>query len=205
METPHAGAHHLAICDVRLSLELACGRAFGLTLDWVGERELRTPPVTRIADPRAQAEEGSRPDIPLIADGRFTLTLPDGAEQTFELEVDLGTISAKRMLSKLAGYFALSQKAPILVLWVVPDRKRLEAIANWALLLSQELGADPSIFWITTKPQITPQSVLSPIWQVIGGPEAHSLIPDTPVALRQPLADNRDELVFTGGGLPWRS
>src|SRR5437867_785596 len=53
VETPHAGAHHLAICDVRLSLELACRRGFGLTLDWVGERELRTPPVTRIADPRA--------------------------------------------------------------------------------------------------------------------------------------------------------
>src|SRR5215208_4000807 len=174
--TPVLGAHHLAVCDVRLALELACEGRPGVSLDWVSERELRNQPITRVKDPRPQPEGVTAPDIPLIPDGQLTITLPEGAEQTFQLEVDLGTIPAKRMLSKLAGYLALAMDSPIL--WVVPDQRRLEAIANWALKLSKALEIDPSIFWISTKAQITPQAVLGPIWRVVGGPEAHALIPE---------------------------
>ncbi len=202
--TPILGAHHLAICDVRLSLELACQRTPSLSLEWVSERELRIPPVIKVSDPRPHSEGVSFPEIPLIADGRFTLCLPDGAAQTFELEVDLGTIPSKRMLSKLAGYFGLSQKTHVLVLWVVPDQRRLEAIRSWALSLSHELGADPSIFWITRKELLTPETVLDPIWQVVGGPESHALIPDILIRSVQPPASSYGELIFSGDP-QWRS
>ena len=180
--TPILGPHHLVIGDVRLALELACEQRPGLSLEWVSERELRNQPVTRVKDPRPQPTGGSVPEIPLIPDGRFTITLADGAAQTFELEVDLGTIPARRMHAKLAGYLALTQDAPIL--WVVPDTRRAEAIAGWALdltrgLSAQGLGIDPSVFWITTRAHITHQAVLGPIWRVVGGPEAHALLPDS--------------------------
>ncbi len=202
--TPVLGAHHLAICDVRLSLELACQRIPSLSLEWVSERELRIPPVTKIPDPRPHPEGVALPEIPLIADGRFSICLLDGAAQTFELEVDLGTIPSKRMLSKLAGYLGLSQKTPVLVLWVVPDQRRLEAIRSWALTLSKMLGADPSIFWITRKELLTPETVLDPIWQVVGGPEAHALIPDILTKSVQPPASSYGELIFSGDP-QWRS
>lgn len=183
--TPALGAHHLAVCDVRVSLELACEAAPGVSLEWVSERELRNQPTIRVKDPRSQPVGLSPTEIPLIPDGQLTVTLPDEAEQTFWLEVDLGTIPSKRMQTKLAGYLALSPGSPIL--WVVPDQRRVEAIANWALKLSKSLEIDPSIFWITTRAQITPLTVLRPIWQVVGGPEAHSLIPGHQMIVGGPL------------------
>jgi hypothetical protein len=202
--TPILGAHHLAICDVRLSLELACERIPALTLEWVSERELRTPPVIKVADPRSHAEGFTLPDIPLIADGKFTVGLPDGTEQIFQLEVDMGTIPAKRMISKIAGYLALSKSAHILILWVVPDQKRLEAITHWALMLSAQLGVDPSIFWITRKELIQSDTVLTPIWQVVGGPDKHALIPDIAEKRLQPHSTNYGEILFSGDS-QWRS
>jgi hypothetical protein len=173
--TPVLGAHHLAVCDVRLAVELACESRPGVSLDWVSERELRNQPIVKVKDPRSQPEGVAAPEIPLIPDGQLSIVLADGAEQAFWLEVDLGTIPSKRMQTKLAGYLALSQHAPIL--WVVPDQRRLEAIASWALKLSERLQTDPSIFWITTRAEITSQAVLGPIWRVVGGPQAHALIP----------------------------
>jgi hypothetical protein len=155
---------------------LACEGRPGVSLDWISERELRNQPTIRVKDPRPQPEGVAAPEIPLIPDGQLTITLADGAEQTFQLEVDLGTIPSKRMQTKLAGYLALAKTSP--VLWVVPDQRRLEAIANWALKLSERLQTDSSIFWITTRAEITSQAVLGPIWRVIGGPQAHALIPD---------------------------
>jgi hypothetical protein len=176
VETPHAGAHHLAVCDIRLSLELACQARAGLSLEWVGERELRTPPVTKVSDPRPAAGRTAPAEISLIPDGQFTIALADGAEQSFRVEVDMATTAAKRMLTKLAGYLALAADSP--VLWIVPNAKRLEAIASWALKLSGELGADPTIFWITTTDQVTPETVLSPIWREVGMADLYSLLPE---------------------------
>lgn len=176
IQTPHAGAHHLAVCDVRLSVELACERSPTIDWEWVSERELRTPPITKVADPRKRQAGGAALEIPLIPDGQLVLRLPEYEDLIFRVEVDLGTIPAKRMLSKLAGYLALTQESP--VLWVAPDTRRLEAIASWALKLASELGADPSIFWVTTKNLVTPQTILTSIWRVVGGPEKHSLLPE---------------------------
>src|SRR4051812_24149993 len=60
--TPMLGAHHLAVCDVRLALELACEASAGLVLEWVNERELRTPPITRVKDPRPQPAGAAAPE-----------------------------------------------------------------------------------------------------------------------------------------------
>lgn len=173
--TPILGAHHLAVCDVRLALELACEAVPGLSLEWVSERELRAQPIVKVKDPRPPADGLSPAEIPLIPDGQPTISLPNSAQQTFLLEVDQGTIPSKRMQSKLAGYLALSPDSPIL--WVVPDARRAEAIATWALRLAARLQKDPSIFWVALKSQITPATVLGAIWRVVGGPEAHALIP----------------------------
>src|SRR5688572_4642416 len=67
--TPVLGAHHLAVCDVRLAVELACESRAGVSLDWLSERELRNQPTTRVKDPRPQPEGVAAPEIPLIPDG----------------------------------------------------------------------------------------------------------------------------------------
>ena len=56
-----------------------------------------------------------------------------------------------------------------------------------SMKLSERLETDPSIFWITTKAEISSQAVLTPIWRVVGGPEAHALIPGSPEIAGGPL------------------
>jgi len=63
------------------------------------------------------------------------------------------------------------------VLFVVPDRRRQEALARWALAEARRLGADPTIFLVTTRGALSERTVLaSPIWQVAGGPPALALL-----------------------------
>lgn len=165
--------HHLAIGDFRLTLELACKTADTYSLaEWTSEHELRRAPL-RVQDPETGAT------IPLIADGAFILTRADGATQPLLLELDMGTLSPKRLRLKL-GYYAIlgrdcpSSAAPIL--FVVPDERRRQSLAAWAQQEAQQLSGDPTIFWITTHDRIDERTILSsPIWQIAGGPPGWSL------------------------------
>ena len=81
-------AHHLAICDFRLSLELAAEVSDILELEeWKCDRELEV----KVED------LGTQNNMLLVPDGSFTLALPEGVNQTFYLEVDMGTLAARRL------------------------------------------------------------------------------------------------------------
>jgi len=168
--TPAFLNHELAIVDFRLALELAVEASKLFTdLEWTPEWELRRRPVT-VTDPVAQAS------IPLIADGAFTLTLRDRSEQEFLLEVDMATLAAKRLRSKLRGYLVWAKQHPVPVLWAAASADRAMAIADFAAEEAKRLGADPTIFWVTTQPSVNEKTVLAErIWQVVGGPHAMAL------------------------------
>jgi hypothetical protein len=162
-------AHHLAICDVRLAFEQAAERSGVFTIqEWLGDRALHQTPL-RVTDPETDKM------LPIIPDSAFTLALTGGAEQAFFLEMDMGTVAPKRMRAKLRAYL-VREGEMVPVLFVAPNQSRRKAISAWGQAEAEGLGKDPTIFWITTRDEISDGNVLSgPIWQVVGGPETLSL------------------------------
>src|SRR5579875_781019 len=109
---PMTAAHHLAICDFRLGLELAAEAHPDVELlDWVTESELRRTPV-KVMDTYAVLGNPARRQITLIPDGLFTLRF-HGREQRGLLEMDLGTTSLPRLQVKLRGYLRWYQEQAI--------------------------------------------------------------------------------------------
>ncbi len=198
VHTPYVGKHHLAVCDFRLELTLACERSALVTLaDWISERQLRLPPIIKVDDPRPPANSSTPPKIALIADGAFTLRLQDGSEQGYLLEMDLGTIPGPRIQAKLRGYLAHAKEESRPILWVLPDEQRLEDLRAWGAQAADALpGADPTIFWLTTGAQILRQGILSPIWQIVSGPDAMPFVPEAARLVGAPAAG---QLSFQGG------
>jgi Replication-relaxation len=176
IETPIIGAHHLRICDFRVSLELACDAQPGVELaEWTSERELRARPIVRIKDPRP--ENRSAPAlIPLIADGEFRLNFADATHIDLRFEMDMATIPVKRMRPRLRAYLAHTAADERPVLWVVPDERRLKSVAQWAAEEADSLRADPTIFWLGLQDHARRSTILGPIWQVVSGP-VMSLVP----------------------------
>lgn len=198
LSSPMIIAHHTALCDLRLSLELAAERSSLFSLqDWITDRELHRVP---------QGINSSQKDsvIVIIPDASFTLTLPDGSRQNFLVEMDMGTVAPKRMHEKLQGYLLKNELTP--VLFVVPNRSRQAAIERWAIEEARELRKDSSIFWITTKNAITEESALKmPIWQVVGGPNSLAIESLAGKAVKTPdsIGFSNEHVVFVNsGGLP---
>jgi hypothetical protein len=54
------------------------------------------------------------------------------------------------------------------VLFVVPDTKRQNAIAQVVLEEARKLKANPTTIWITLKEDISPETVFSVPWLVVG-------------------------------------
>jgi hypothetical protein len=159
-------SHHLALCDARLSLELAVLESSLFTLsDWTGDAELKYTPL-RIDDPT------TRRITVIVPDACFTLTLADGSEQPFLLEMDLATVAPKRMKEKLRGYLSRPSNSTCPVLFVVPSRARQRSIVQWAQEAAQAVSADSTIFWVTTQDRLSEHTFLTgPIWQIVGGPD----------------------------------
>lgn len=194
--TPFAAAHHLAIVDVLVALQLALRYSPTLSLgEWVSERELRALPY-RIEDPVTKQQ------VVLIPDASFELRLADGSSQSFLLEQDMGTVTARRVKTKLRGYLVRSRQHHEPVLWVLPDPQRRASILAWSIEQAAALKADPTIFWAVCKPEISERTILSPIWRVAGGPEAHSLVPDI-VAMSDQSADQTLGKLNASGGRRW--
>ncbi len=180
IDTPYAATHHFAIVNFRLALELACERTGLATLEeWTPESQLRIPPIPRVEDPAAPPGAG-RILIPLIADGEFRLRLADGRQAAFKVEVDLGTVPRKRLCQRLRGQLVRGRVDERPILWVVPDEKRQAAITEWAQNEARSLG-DPTIIWTTTSEQINESTILTPIWQIVGGPRM-ALVPPAAAA-----------------------
>jgi protein involved in plasmid replication-relaxation len=161
IESPMLILHKLAICDIRVSLELASkASALFLLSDWVNESVLRQSPLI-VEDPETKKQTF------LIPDAGFTLlSQTTGRKADFFLEMDMATVSLKAIRQRLRGY--LLRKDPWPVLFVVPDSGRQKAISQVALEEARLLKANPTMVWLTTKDRITPETALSAPWVVVG-------------------------------------
>jgi Replication-relaxation len=161
IDSPLYILHKLAICDVRVSLELASKASprFLLT-QWVNESALRQSPLS-VEDPETKKQ------ISLIPDAGFTLlTQTSGRKAEFFLEMDLATVSLKSIRQRVRGYLLRQDPSP--VLFVVPDASRQNAIAQVALEEARLVKANPTMIWITTQESITPETVLAAPWLAVG-------------------------------------
>jgi hypothetical protein len=186
IDSPMLILHKLALCDVRLSLELASKASSRfLVTQWVNESALRHSPLS-VADPQTNKQ------TLLIPDASFTLfSQVTGRKAAFYLEMDLATVSLQSIRQRLRGYL-LRGKHPSPVLFVVPTTTRQQAIAQVALEEAKMLQANPTTIWITTKAQMTPETVLTAPWVVVGHEQ-----PVTFKGLAEPV---EHEVVFAASG-----
>ena len=193
MQAPALIDHHLAIADFHLSLELATERSSTFRLvDWTSEVELRQVPM-KVTDPL------TRRSITVIPDGAFVLSLPDGTEQRFRLEVDMGTIPPKRLRTKLRGYLATKANRSTPILFVVPDELRRAELNRWTLEEAGQINADPTIIWLALQGDVTEDSLfIQPIWQVAGGPVRLAL--DVVAGPETATSHQRGEHLIVAGG-----
>jgi hypothetical protein len=191
---PQFVAHHLAIADARLSIELAIERHSDVALlDWTTERELRSQPI-RVRDPLTLT------DVPIVPDGAFVLAVQSHEPQRFFLEQDMGTVSPKRLRAKLRAYLTYLASVLVPVLFVVPNVLRLQAIVQWTEAEASNLAADPTLVWVVTSSAVSETSVLSePIWHVVGVSERQSLVPTDHEAQQRGAPRFRGQLLFGGG------
>jgi hypothetical protein len=161
VESPLLILHKLAICDIRVSLELASKASpLFLLTQWVNESMLRQSPLL-VEDPETKKQ------TLLIPDAGFTLlSRTTGRRADFFLEMDLATVSLKSLRQRIRGY--LLRRDPSPVLFVVPDARRQHAITQVAEDEARLLKANPTMIWITTQERITPDTALSAPWVVVG-------------------------------------
>ena len=185
IESPMLILHKLAICDFRVSLELAskASSLFMLT-QWINESALRRAPLT-VEDAETKKQ------VSLIPDAAFTLCSHTGKKADFFIEMDMATVSLTHMRQRVRGYLLRPDPSP--VLFIVPDANRQKAIAQVALEEAKELKTNPTTIWITVKAHLAPETVLAAPWVAVGHP--------TPVpfqGLAQPI--NTSAVVFAGNG-----
>jgi hypothetical protein len=188
IHSPMLILHKLALCDVRLALDLATKASSGLLLtSWVNESALRHSPLA-VQDPETQKQ------VLLIPDAAFSLiSQATGSKAAFYLEMDLATVSLKAIRGRVRGYL-VRRENPAPVLFVVPNTSRQTAIAQVALEEAERLKANPTTIWITTKAVITPDTVLAAPWLVVGHPQ-----PVTLHGLAAPIEETQ-AVVFTRNG-----
>jgi hypothetical protein len=184
IESPMLILHKLAICDFRVSLELASKASpLFLLTDWVNESALWQSPLA-VEDPETKKQ------TLLIPDAGFTLiSQATGRRADFLLEMDLATVSLKSIRQRIRGYLLRQHPSP--VLFVVPDAKRQHAIAQVAREEAAKLKANPTTIWITLKEGISPETVLSVLWMVVGAK------PVTFQGLAEPITEE-SAVVFAG-------
>jgi hypothetical protein len=186
IESPLLILHKLAICDIRVSLELASKASSLFVLSqWINESALRRAPLS-VEDPETKKQ------LSLIPDAAFTLCNAWGGKADFFLEMDLATVSLKHIRQRLRGYLLRQDPSP--VLFVVPDAGRQHAIAQVALEEAKALKANPTTIWITQRELLTPETVLSAPWVAVG----HTT-PMTFQGLAEPV-NHTSAVVFTGNG-----
>jgi hypothetical protein len=104
LESPLLIMHKLALCDIRVALEVACQASpVFLLVQWVNESTLRQSPLV-VADPEATTQ------TKLIPDARFTLMIwRTGKSADFYLEVDRATVSLRAIRQRVRSYLLRGQ------------------------------------------------------------------------------------------------
>ncbi len=170
--------HHFAICFFRLCVERAAESLKDVALiDWTLELVLRRSPV-RVKDTYEVGNQQLTRTITLVADGAFLLAHGQ-REQRFALEQDMGTVSLKRVQTKIRGYLRhqARESAPTPVLYITSSVARQEAIIAAALVHAKDLGAKPSQIFATTQTEIAADTVLTePIWHQAGRGEPVAIV-----------------------------
>jgi hypothetical protein len=186
LESPLLMLHKLAVCDLRVALEVASkASSVFLITQWVNESWLRQSPLV--------VEDGEK-QTKLIPDASFTLrSQATGKSVRFYLEMDRATVSLRAIQQRVRGYLLRKQTSSP-VLFVVPNTLRQTAITQVALEEAAKLKANPTMIWITQKAQLTPETVLTAPWFVVG----HQM-PVTFHGLATPVAHGTD-VVLTGTG-----
>lgn len=173
--------HHFAICFFRLCVERAAEALADVSfVDWTLELALRRSPI-RVKDTYTVNTQQLSRMITLIADGVFTLAHGTHV-QLFALEQDMGTVSLKRVQTKIRGYLRhqVRESAPTPVLYVTSSIARREAIIAAALAQAKDLGANASQIFATTQSEITAETVLTmPIWYQAGRLLPVAIVPET--------------------------
>ena len=161
-DSPVVLPHHLALCDIRTSFEIGCERsAFFVLEEWITERELRST--------KALSYKSDEGDARFVPDAVFTLKLGDGRTQQFCLEMDMGTMSSKRLRQKLRAYLLSSLGIP--VMFVALERARQASILQLTLAEAIATGSDSTMVWVAQKSALTPEAILDEcVWAVAGGP-----------------------------------
>lgn len=165
--------HHIAICELRLAVELAAEASpvFAVA-DWLSEREWKEQPL-RLKDLASGEDRHVSPD------GSFTLVSREqGSEQVCYLEMDRDSIPLSRLAARLRCYLWHAQQAgPRPVFFVTLSERRRDAIARLVCQQAEKLSLDPTIFMLATKNEITEATALAaPVWRVAGGPDRLALV-----------------------------
>ena len=175
--------HDAFVRDFRMSLELAAEAHPSVDhVEWINESEFKRSPINvEVTDPQ-------RPErllkVPLVPDGVFTLELSSGKRKQHYLEWDQDTEqSPAKIKPRLRAYLKHAGSTHSPVLWVVPSRKRAEQLVRWIQQEADSLAVRPSIFALTTQPQLDERRILThPIWQVVGNTAPLSLLPSSTAA-----------------------
>lgn len=173
--------HHFAICDFRVALELASAELGNrLTVSWTGEWSLRQAPM-RVED--AQSANGSEPrTITLIPDGAFSLTY-NGRRQDGFLEMDMATLSPKRLRAKLRGYLLQQSAVPTPIFFVTESERRAALITDITVTEATRLGADASRLFVSVRDRLSSTTILTqPVWRQAGVGRPLALLPNPSTA-----------------------
>lgn len=175
---PMFWAHDRLVREIRLNLELACEESALVELsEWTTDASLKRQPIkVKLANKDGAVTE----TIELVPDGIFTLTRGDQTKRYY-LEVDGGTLQSRTLFKrKIRAYLAHIGPRPHPVLYVVPDEARRRKLSRWIQAEAEACSANPKLFAIALKDELTQETVLhAPIWQVVGGPEALALLPES--------------------------
>lgn len=174
---PMTAAHHLAMCDVRLALELAVEARDDIELTgWTTETELRRTPI-KVTDTYTALGAPARRQITLIADGAFTLATAHREQQGL-FEMDRGTTSLPRLQIKLRGYLRWQQHEQIPLFVVTTTEGRVYRIAELVAAQARELRANATLVFITSCQEISETTILAaPIWRQAGIGRPVALLP----------------------------
>jgi hypothetical protein len=168
-----------------VALELATEATVELALlSWTGEWVLKRTPM-KVRDSKSDGD-GQLRTITLIPDGSFTLSYRGRVERGF-LEMDMGTMAPKRLQLKLRGYLLQQKSLSVPIFFVTTTDRRTAQILQLTKREAEQLGADPSLIFVTTKDQVRRETILAaPIWQQAGTDRQVAIVPGSAPAANSP-------------------